>query len=207
MHRASRLDPTRRGSRLSASSYQGASGFHDTCGKNNPIRSLHPIRLPSKRETVTKRSHDWIKLVALTRSYNARLGMRSFFFHFSFRTSGWLRSSRHRHMATEDYEGNATTVSNFKRYYYFDPFDSARCPFDGTRLAATRVYAYTPRKSRRSFRDTIGGIMAKQRLHPQNERPRRTRFCLQNSIKYTRCKTIFHADLFSRLLTSRLEKN
>lgn len=38
------------------------------------------IRLLSKCETITKRSRDWIKLGALTRSHNVRLGMRSFSF-------------------------------------------------------------------------------------------------------------------------------
>lgn len=48
--------------------------------------------------------------------HNGRLGARSFF------TFVWLRSSWHRHMAAKDYEGTATaTVSNFQRYYYFNP--------------------------------------------------------------------------------------
>lgn len=46
--------------------------------------------------------------------HNGRLGARSFF------TFVWLRSSWHRHMATKDYEGTAA-VSNFQRYYYFNP--------------------------------------------------------------------------------------
>lgn len=96
------------------------------------------IRLLSKCETITKRSRDWIKLGALTRSHNVRLGMRSFSFFFHVR----LASSRHRHMATEDYEGTATTVSNFQRYYYFNPPSSARCLFDVTHL--TQVNVKTP---------------------------------------------------------------
>lgn len=97
------------------------------------------IRLLSRCETITKRSRDWIKLDALTRSHNVRLGMRSFSFFFTF---SWLRSSRHRHMATEDYEGTATTVSNFQRYYYFNPPSSARCLSDVTYL--TQVNVKTP---------------------------------------------------------------
>ena len=62
--------------------------------------------------------------------YQIRYAIVLSFFFFFFQRLVWLRSSRHRHMATEDYEGTATTVSNFQRYYYFNPPSSARCLSD-----------------------------------------------------------------------------
>lgn len=126
------VGPTRRP--LSPPSYRGVTGFRDTCAKNKPNPSTeHPSHSSffKIRDHNERYSRDWIKLGALTRSHNARLGMRSysFFFFFSSPSLFLLLSRSPGFVPAGIWPPKITrgTVSNFQRYYYFNPHSSARC--------------------------------------------------------------------------------